>query len=230
MFNVLFSLAKDQSSSGTPISSPASSSREGLITTVYKLYHAQNRMRQPYQRIKNALKKMQDDYMESKERNILVRYSHMQKMVHEVVLLEKQYWQLIDIPNQDISETPNCYVLRVMNMLDETGSVGPKAGGIASLLASSIKIAEKTKDESLFEKIRSQSTEQLRRECDLLFTDLFKLIRKYLSLRVVVHELAISYQRTAYLPIVPKFLFLKSMIKRVLRAPAFAEICHETTD
>ncbi|KAI6221838.1 hypothetical protein M3Y99_01530400 [Aphelenchoides fujianensis] len=231
MFNVLFSLAKDQHAVGTPISSPASSSREGLITTVYKQYRTRARLLEPYRRLKNALKKMQDDYLESKERNVFVRYGHMQAMVHEVVLLEKQYWSLIDLPAQDISETPNCYVLRIIGMLDERGSMQPiKTGGIASLLASSINIAEKSKDQNLYETIRSKSTEQLRRECDLLFTELFKLIRKYQNLRVCVQELTVSYQHSRFLPIVPRFVLLKAMIKRVLRAPAFAEICHEANE
>jgi len=69
-------------------------------------------MLEPYRRLKNALKKMQDEYLESKEHNLFMRYSQMQQMIHEVVLLENQYWQLLDIPQQEISETPNAYVLR----------------------------------------------------------------------------------------------------------------------
>jgi hypothetical protein len=112
MFNVLFSLAKDTSASATPISSPASSSRDGLITTVHKLYRTRARVMEPYRRLKNALKKMQDEYLQSKEHNIFVRYSNMQQMIHEVVLLEKQYWQLLDLPFQEPSEAQNTYVLR----------------------------------------------------------------------------------------------------------------------
>lgn len=60
------------------------SSREELISTVYKQYRIRARLLEPYRRLKNALKKMQDDYAESKEHNMFLRYSHMQHMVHEV--------------------------------------------------------------------------------------------------------------------------------------------------
>ncbi|CAD5226626.1 unnamed protein product [Bursaphelenchus xylophilus] len=229
MFNVLFSLAKDNVGPGTPVSSPASSSRDGLVATVYKQYRTRAKLLEPYRRIKNALKKMQDDYSEAKDHNIFLRYTHMQHMVHEVVLLEKQYWQLIDVPPHEVSETPNSYVLRVMTLLDEKSNV-VKSGGIASLLGTTINIAEKTKDQSFYENIRAMSTDDLRRECDRLYTELYKLIRKYQNLRSVVRELTEAYQDSRYYPIMPRYYLLKNMIKRVLRAPAFSEVCHEQTE
>ncbi|KAH7678302.1 Protein F59B8.1 a, partial [Aphelenchoides avenae] len=203
------------------------------------------RLLEPYRRLKNALKKMQEDYMQSKEHNIFMRYSHMQQMIHEVTLLEKQYWQLIDIPMQDMSETPTAYVqryawkrrvehalvYRVMNLLDEKKADQPvKVGGIASLLGATVNIAEKTKDQNLFETIRGKPTDELRKECDRLYIELYKLIRKYQGLRDVVHELTESFQDTRFYPIVPRYPILKTMIKRVLRAPAYAEICHEANE
>jgi hypothetical protein len=73
-------------------------------------------------------------------------------------------------------------------------------------------------------------TEQLRRECDLLFTELYRLIRKYQALRVVVQELTENYSNSRFYPIMPRYLLLKNFIKQVLRAPAFAEVCHEPND
>ena len=78
--------------------------------------------------------------------------------------------------------------------------------------------------------VLGKSTEELRRECDRLYTELYKLIRKYLGLRKVVQELTESFQDTRFYPIVPRYPLLKTMIKRVLRAPAFAEICHEINE
>jgi hypothetical protein len=65
-----------------------------------------------YKRLRNAIKQMAEEYAQSKQQNLLMRYTHMQKMIHEVVQLERQYWQMIDIPAQAISETPQAYVLR----------------------------------------------------------------------------------------------------------------------
>jgi hypothetical protein len=88
MFNVLFSLAKDTSNAnGSPVASPASSSRDGLITTVYKLHRTRARILEPYRRLKRAIIKMQDEYLQSKEHNIFVRYSNLQHMIREVILI-----------------------------------------------------------------------------------------------------------------------------------------------
>lgn len=63
----------------------ADSSRDQLISTVYKQHRARHRMLEPYRRLKNALKKLQDEYLESKEhKNLLTRYTQMQHMIHEV--------------------------------------------------------------------------------------------------------------------------------------------------
>jgi len=232
MFNVLFSLAKENGSASGPVTSPGNSSRDNLIMTVFKQHRTRAKILEPYRRLKNALKTMQDEYLLSKDNNFFMRYARMQAMIHEVIRLEKQYWQLVDIPPQEISESPNAYVLKIMNLLDEKGGQQPiKTGGIASLLgATMLNVAEKTKDQNLYEQIRGKSTEELRKECDRLYSELYKLIRKYLGLRKVVQELTESFQDTRFYPIVPRYPLLKTMIKRVLRAPAFAEICHEINE
>uniref|UniRef100_A0AC35FLD9 Uncharacterized protein n=1 Tax=Panagrolaimus sp. PS1159 TaxID=55785 RepID=A0AC35FLD9_9BILA len=233
MFNVLFSLAKDNNASSTPIASPGSSNRENLITTVYKQHRTRAKILEPYRRLKNALKNMQDEYLQSKDNNVFLRYNNMKHMIHEVILLEKQYWQLVDIPPQEVSESPNTYVLKIINLLDEKGGQPPaiKSGGIAALLgAQMINVTDRTKDQNLHEQIRTKSTDELRKECDRLYVELYKLIRKYLGLRRVVQDLTESFQDTRFYPIVPRYPLLKTMIKRVLRAPAFAEVCHEVNE
>ncbi|KAI1715610.1 hypothetical protein DdX_07931 [Ditylenchus destructor] len=234
MFNVFFSLAKDNipTASTSTIPFSGNSSRDQLISTVYKQHRARHRMLEPYRRLKNALKKLQDEYLESKEhKNLLTRYTQMQHMIHEVVLLEKQYWQLIDIPQQEISETPNAYVLRIVSFLDEKShQPPPKPGAIASLLGTTVAAAERTKDQSLYDAIRSKTSDELRNECERLYTELYKLIHKYHALRCVVQQLSESFQDTKYYPIMPRYPLLKTMIKRVLRNPAFAEIAHEINE
>ncbi|KAI6175866.1 hypothetical protein M3Y97_00736600 [Aphelenchoides bicaudatus] len=233
MFNVLYALARDTSSAnGSPIASPASSSRDGLITTVYKLHRTRARILEPYRRLKRAIIKMQDEYLQSKENNIFVRYSKMQQSILEVVMLEKQYWTLINVPQQEPSENQMNYVLRVVNLLEERGPAYPviKTGGIASLLGATLNIAEKTKDQNTYEAIKYKPTDQLRRECDVLYNEVYKLIRKYLNLRSVVQELTEKYQSSRFYPIIPRYLFLKNFIKQVLRNPAFSEIAHEASE
>lgn len=61
------------------------SSRDGLITTVYKLRRTHVRILEPYRRLKNALKKMQDEYLQSKENNLVARYSKFDHMIREVI-------------------------------------------------------------------------------------------------------------------------------------------------
>uniref|UniRef100_A0A0M3HLY6 Si:dkey-34m19.3 n=1 Tax=Ascaris lumbricoides TaxID=6252 RepID=A0A0M3HLY6_ASCLU len=60
------------------------SSRDHLINTVYKQYRLRQRVLEPYRRIKNALKKLQEEYAQSKESNLFARYMRMQHMIHEV--------------------------------------------------------------------------------------------------------------------------------------------------
>lgn len=74
------------------------------------------------------------------------------------------------------------------------------------------------------------STDGLRKECDQLYRELYKLIRKYQNLRSTLQDLADAYQDSRFFPILPRYYLLKNMIKRVLRAPAFAEICHEASE
>ncbi|KHN86747.1 hypothetical protein Tcan_07015 [Toxocara canis] len=227
MFNVLFSLAKDGSSQ-SPCASPGNSSRDHLINTVYKQHRLRQRILEPYRRIKNALKKMQDEYAQSKEDNLFARYMRMQHMIHEVTILEKQYWQLLDVPGPGASEPATDYVRRVMEILDDVKAM-PQRTGIAGLLNSTFNV-DRTRDATLFESIKKMSTSELRKECDQMYLDLYKLIKKYLGLRKIVKDLYSEYRASRFLPMVPRYALLKTMIKNVLRAPEFAEVCHESTE
>lgn len=232
MFNVFLSLAKEGANGALPLGS--SNNKEQLVMAVYRQYRAKKRLMEPYNRLRNAIKHMQEEYAQSKQQNLLVRYTHMQKIIHEVIQLERQYWQLIDIPAQAISETPQAYVLRIAELLDEqrsqhdaptgTAASSPRPGSaIAQLLGSTICIAERTKDSSMFTAMRAKSIEELREQCAQLSTDLFRLIHRYQALRLAVRELARAYQHTRYYPLVPRYNLLKAMIKRILRTPAVCE-------
>uniref|UniRef100_A0A914QPU4 Uncharacterized protein n=1 Tax=Panagrolaimus davidi TaxID=227884 RepID=A0A914QPU4_9BILA len=106
-----------------------------------------------------------------------------------------------------------------------------KTNGIASFFGpKTINVAPSTKYQNLLEKIRAATTDELRKECDRLYIELYKLIRKYLALRQVVLELSQSFHDSRFYPFILRYPLLKSMVKRVLRAPAFSEICHEINE
>uniref|UniRef100_A0AC35U687 NR LBD domain-containing protein n=1 Tax=Rhabditophanes sp. KR3021 TaxID=114890 RepID=A0AC35U687_9BILA len=230
MFNAILSIGKDSSAPTKLTARPDESGREELINTVYKQHRTKSRILDAYRRLKNALKVMQDDYMTSKDEGIFTRYSKLQSMVHEVVLLEKQYWQLLEIPNHEIPEAPNDYVVKVITALDQKNSGPTKSSGIASLLGATIGNVDKTKDMALSDALRNRSTEELRKDCDRLHSELYKLSKKYLGLRRILKNLVQDYQHSRYFPMVPRYQLLKAMIKQILRAPEFSEICHEVED
>uniref|UniRef100_A0A0N4ZCB6 CHAD domain-containing protein n=1 Tax=Parastrongyloides trichosuri TaxID=131310 RepID=A0A0N4ZCB6_PARTI len=227
MLNAILNIGKD-TSTGTKITiQPEGSSRDELIHTVFKQHRTKARILEAYKRLKNGLKTMQDNYLQSKDEKIFSRYPKLQHMVHEVVLLEKQYWQLLDIPNHEIPESPNEYVFKVINILDQKNSGPHKATGISSLLGATLGNVDKTKDMALSANLRNKTTEELRKECDRLYSDIYKLSKKYLGLRKILKELVDNYQHSRFFPVIPRYQLLKSMIKQVLRAPEFSEICHE---
>jgi hypothetical protein len=78
--------------------------------------------------------------------------------------------------------------------------------------------------------ISDKSTEDLRKENERLYTDIYKLIKKYQGLRELVQRLRTTYDSSKGYPIIPRYSMLKGMIKEILRAPGFAEICHEANE
>ncbi|CEF60437.1 Hypothetical protein SRAE_X000217500 [Strongyloides ratti] len=227
MLSAIFNIGKDSSNSTKIVVQPEGSSREDLIYTVYKQYCTKRRISDAYKRLKNGLKGMQDNYLQSKEEKIFTRYPKLQHMIHEVVLLEKQYWQLLDIPNYEVIESPNEYVSKIINILDKKNTAPQKCSGISSLLGATIGNVDKTKDMALSENLRNKSTEELRKDCERLYIEIFKISKKYLGLRKILKELTNNYQHSRFFPIIPRYQLLKSMIKQILRAPEFSEICHE---
>ncbi|VDO28309.1 unnamed protein product [Heligmosomoides polygyrus] len=127
--------------------------------------------------------------------------------------MEKQYWKLLDLPTQDGSEDSNEYVVRIIHLLEET-SPCPPTGGIGALLSSTM----------------MGRTVETRKEAENLYVQLYKLIRKYQGLRKIVKDLHDKYDASRLYPIIPRYPILKKMIKSVLRAPEFADICHEQTE
>ena len=60
---------------------------------------------------------MGDEYVMSKEANAMTRYASLKSMVKKVVVLEKQYWLLVDVPKQLLKESPHDYVNRYVRLL-----------------------------------------------------------------------------------------------------------------
>ncbi|XGW28537.1 hypothetical protein V3C99_008369 [Haemonchus contortus] len=232
MFNILLSMAKEGSSDCPQFTTPGRSSRDNLINTVYKLHRTRLRILEPYRKLKNALKQLQEDYLKSKGTNPIVRYMRLQQSVRDVVIMEKQYWKLLDLPNQEGAEDPNDYVVRIIHLLEETSPCPPPSGGIGALLSSTMmgRSMETRVDQSLYDSIKSRKTEELQKDCENLYVQLYKLIRKYQGLRKIIKDLHDKYDSSRLYPIVPRYPILKKMIKTVLRAPEFADICHEQTE
>ncbi|CAD6192863.1 unnamed protein product [Caenorhabditis auriculariae] len=230
MLNILLSMAKEGSSEGGG-GQFARTSRDTLINTAYKLHRTRCRILEPYRRLKNGLKELQDDYLKSKEANALMRYVKLGQSVREITLLEKQYWKLLNIPPQDGSEEVIPYVERIANLLEETPISLPPTRGIGALLQSTMgKPSESNFDQTLYDSIKSRKNDELAKDCEMLYGQVYRLIRKYQGLKRLIKELHDRYESTRHFPIVPRYAMLKKMIKSTLRAPEFAEICHEQTE
>ncbi|KAM3725150.1 Stellatatriene synthase [Dirofilaria immitis] len=223
MFSILLSLAK-----GGTHQSPIHTSlqRKNLVDIVYKQYCTKQRVNESYRKLKNAFKKLHDDYLRIKGRNIFSKYIQMQQIIYEVIILDKQYWQLINVPEPKLSEAANDYVLRVMKLVNITQLGVPRRPGIAALLGVTT-IVENATETVIFETIRSLSTDDLQDECNRMYVTLYRLLRKYLKLREMLRELNSDFHSSRFLPIIPRYNLLKSMIKNVIREPTFPEIYHE---
>ncbi|ETN79882.1 hypothetical protein NECAME_09537 [Necator americanus] len=122
-------------------------------------------------------------------------------------------------------------IMRIIHLLEETSSV-PPSGGISALLSSTMmgRSVETRVDQSLYDSIKSRKTEELQKDCENMYAQLYKLIKKYQGLRRIIKELHDKYDASRMYPIVPRYPILKKMIKSALRAPEFADICHEQTE
>ncbi|VDM61121.1 unnamed protein product [Angiostrongylus costaricensis] len=203
------------------------SSRDNLINTVYKLHRTRQRILEPYRLLKNALKQLQEDYLQSKAANPIMRYMKLQQSVRDVIIIEKQYWKLVDLPKQNGAEESNDYVVRIVELLEET-TPRQLAAGIGALLSATVgRSTEVRLDQNLYDSIKGRKTEELQKDCEDLYAQLYKLIRKYQGLRKIVKVLNDKYDASRLYPIIPRYPILKKMTKSALRAPEFADICHE---
>ncbi|GIY81765.1 uncharacterized protein CDAR_512121 [Caerostris darwini] len=75
--------------------------------------------------------------------------------------------------------------------------------------------------------VEAATVQQIEEENTLLINDLYRLLKKYANLRLVVHTLHLSYRSARMYPIFPRYNMLKDMIKDVLRDPSYMEVCHE---
>uniref|UniRef100_A0A915PSZ7 Uncharacterized protein n=1 Tax=Setaria digitata TaxID=48799 RepID=A0A915PSZ7_9BILA len=153
MFSVLLSLAKGSAQESPIHTSPQ---RKNLLDIVYKQYCTKQRVNESYRKLKNAFKKLHDDYLHTKGRNIFSKYMEMQEMICEVIILDKQYWQLISVPVPEPSEAVNDYVSRVMELINVAQLGLPRRSGIASLLGATT-IMESAAETIICETIKSMA-------------------------------------------------------------------------
>ncbi|VBB27954.1 unnamed protein product, partial [Acanthocheilonema viteae] len=115
--------------------------RKNLLNIVYKQYCTKQRVNESYRKLKNAFKKLHDDYLDIKGRNIFSKYMKMQQMICKVINLDKQYWQLINVPAPEPSQSTKDYVTRAMELVNVTQLEQIRPSGITALLGI-IKIVE----------------------------------------------------------------------------------------
>ena len=77
--------------------------RDAALQLVCKQHKTRSKVLEAYSKVKQALKTMGDEYVTSKEtRNLFVRYRLLRQMVKQVIILERQYWTLVDVPKQEV--------------------------------------------------------------------------------------------------------------------------------
>jgi len=239
MLNLVLNLAGSPATTNkrTTLQRLTDPGRDSALQLVYKQYRTRNQVLDSYRKVKTALKDMGDQYLASKDsHNVITRYHCLKKMIKSVTIYEKQYWLLIDVPKQEMKESAADYVTRLIvhleqrvanaNMTQNTSN-NKDAKGIHGLFGSASTIAEKAKEQTLLEALKTKSTDELRKEQERLQDDLAKLCKKYIALRVLSLQLKTEYESTKGYPIIPRYSLLKDLIKNVLRSPAFAEVCHE---
>uniref|UniRef100_A0A1I8B302 Uncharacterized protein n=1 Tax=Meloidogyne hapla TaxID=6305 RepID=A0A1I8B302_MELHA len=185
--------------------------KEQLLLALIKQQRAKSRLVDSYKLLQNAIKQMKEEYIKSKKQNLIGRYLNMQRMIFNLIQVERQYWQMYDIPTQAISETPFDYVIRISELLAEkniksNSTMFTKPGGtITQLLGASISIAERTKDASICNLLRAKSVKDLNEMCAQLSIEIYKIINKYLGIRLAIRELSRAYKHTRYYPLIPRY-------------------------
>ncbi|CAG0891766.1 unnamed protein product [Darwinula stevensoni] len=196
--------------------------REENIQTNEQLRFVRAKVEESYETARHALINLQNKYAESKNvKNVFHRYSLLKAMIKEVVRLDAQYWALMDIPRQEKQEAVSAYVLRACATLQTLTKAGEG-------FKTSAKVAEEEeRRRELQARLDVMTTGEIDNENSQLINDLYRLLKKYSSLRLVIRGLKEEYFDSRFYPIFPRYILLKDMIKDVIHAPAFMEVCHE---
>ncbi|XP_076348391.1 uncharacterized protein LOC143246035 [Tachypleus tridentatus] len=199
--------------------------REGAIQTNERLRNVTSKVSESYCKVKLFLITLHEKYDASKsERNIFRRYGLFKSMIKEVIPLDAQYWRLVTIPKQDKHEQVTTYVLRACAALEKITEARPAEG---AKTLSSKHAEDEARDREKKARFDEMSVEAIENENQQLINDLYRLLKKYTSLRNIVHELNLAYRDARLYPIIPRYTMLKEMIKDVLRDPNYMEVCHE---
>ncbi|XP_071533984.1 uncharacterized protein [Panulirus ornatus] len=144
------------------------------------------------------------------------------KCKQEVVRLETEYWQLLEVPRQEKQEPVLTYVLRACSIVEKSQRSQEQA-------KKAHKGDEEEEKRENAQRLNGMTTSQILDENNSLTNELYRLLRKYSSLRTLMRELKDDYVESKMYPIVPRYFMLKEMIHDVMRDPAFVEICQEVT-
>lgn len=204
----------------------ADNTREGAVQTNERLRLVTGKVTVSYNTVKGALIGMHERYEHSKaERNVFRRYALLKAIVKEVIQLDAQYWLLLDVPKQDKQEQVSAYVLRACAVLEKSSDTRPQ--GEASKSQAAQQAEEEAREKERKARLEAATVQQIEEENTLLINDLYRLLKKYANLRLVVHTLHLSYRAARMYPIFPRYNMLKDMIRDVLRDPSYMEVCHE---
>ncbi|KAG0726205.1 hypothetical protein GWK47_004404 [Chionoecetes opilio] len=144
-------------------------------------------------------------------------------MIKEVVRLETEYWQLLEVPRQEKQEPVLAYVLRASSIVEKSQRSHEQAE------KTNRADQEEERQRENAQRLNGMTTSQILEENHSLINELYRLLRKYSSLRTLMRELKDDYGESKMYPIVPRYFMLKDMIHDVMRDPAFMELCQEVT-
>ncbi|XP_076289641.1 uncharacterized protein LOC143213558 isoform X2 [Lasioglossum baleicum] len=195
--------------------------KEEVIETNKRLRVVRIRLEGSYEIVRRALVDLMCKYTNSKQvRNVFQRYNLLKVMIKDVIMLEAQYWTLIDIPKQEKQETVPAFVLRACSIMEKTLKSGE---GVKT----NARLADGSENKQLVERLESMTTVQIESENTQLTNDLYRLLKRYTGLRTLMRELEEEYYSSKVYPIFPRYSMLKDMIKDVMRNSDYMEVCHE---
>ncbi|KAK8394511.1 hypothetical protein O3P69_006590 [Scylla paramamosain] len=198
--------------------------RDDAIATNHRLRHVRERLEAEHETARGALLTLHTQYNHSKTTwNVFTRYNLLKAMIKEVVRLETEYWQLLEVPRQEKQEPVLTYVLRACSIVEKSQRSHEQAEKTHRA------DQEEEKQRENAQRLNGMTTSQILEENHSLINELYRLLRKYSSLRTLMRELKDDYVESKMYPIVPRYFMLKEMIHDVMRDPAFMELCQEVT-